>query len=141
VRLAQLDRAAAGDHAAAAHVLTEGGQGQLLRDLRLADEGSGALAPLQVAVTDEIVERGADGETGDAELAAQAPLGRNRLADLQLVDQLEHALSGQDLFLHDRQWKHSDGHMVKTTPPQPASFSLLDIASGLCQSLRPWVVV
>src|SRR3954471_10149908 len=98
--LAQLDRAAAGDHAAAAHVLREGGQGQLLGDLRLADEGAGAVAALEVAVADEVVERGADGQARDPELTAQAPFGGDGLADLQLVDQLEYPLPGQDLLAH-----------------------------------------
>jgi hypothetical protein len=49
---------------------------------------------------DEVVEGGADGQAGDPEVAAQAPLRRDGLAHLQLVDQLEHALPGQDLFAH-----------------------------------------
>ena len=35
----------------------------------------------QVALADELVERGADGQPGDAEVGAELPLGRNRIAD------------------------------------------------------------
>jgi hypothetical protein len=57
--------------------------------------------PFQVSVPYEVVERGPEGEPRHAELAAEAPFGRDRLADLELVDQLEHTLPGQDLFAHE----------------------------------------
>jgi hypothetical protein len=60
VDLSELDRAAAGDHPGRRNVLAEGGQSQLLGDLRLAHERPGAVAALEVAVRDEVVERGAD---------------------------------------------------------------------------------
>jgi hypothetical protein len=100
VRLAQLDRPAACHHAAAAHVLAEGRQRQLLGDLRFADERAAAVPPFEVPVSDEVVERGPEGKPRYAELAAEPPFGRDGLADLELVDQLEHTLPGQDLFAH-----------------------------------------
>src|SRR5439155_15446720 len=69
-------------------------------DLRLADEGAAAVPALQVSVSDEIVERRPERQARDAELAAQPPLRGDCLADLELVDQLEDALPGQDLFAH-----------------------------------------
>jgi hypothetical protein len=64
--LAQLDRPAARHHPAPPHVLAERGQGQLLGNLGLADERPGAVPALEVAVADEVVEGGPDGEAGDA---------------------------------------------------------------------------
>src|SRR5712691_8086194 len=97
---AELDRPAAGRHASPPHVLAERGQGQLLGDLRLADECAAAVPPLEVPVADEVVERRPERQTGDAELPAEPTLRGDRLADLELVDQLEDSLSGQDLFAH-----------------------------------------
>ena len=39
---------------------------------------------------DELVERGADGEARDAQLGRQLPLGGNRIAHPELLDQVEH---------------------------------------------------
>src|SRR6266545_5607391 len=118
--LPQLDRPAPRDHAASTHVLAEGGQRELLSDLGLADERPAAVPPHQVAVSHEVVERCAQRQARDAQVAAQPPLGRDRLADLELFDQLQYALPGQDLFAHSLLWKHRNGSMVKTTRSQPA---------------------
>ena len=139
--LSQLDRPAAGDHAAPAHVLAERREGELLGDLRLADEGAAPVPPLEVAVADEVVESGAKGEAGDAEVGAEPAFGGDGLADLELLDQLEHALPGQDLFAHPVPMEAQLRHMVKTTSPQSADIHPLDTRIGLCQSPHPWVVV
>ena len=88
---AEVERAAARHHAAAAHVLGEGGHRQLLGDLRLADERAAAVAADEHPVADEIVERGPHREPRDAEVGAQLPLGRDRVADAELLDQVEDA--------------------------------------------------
>src|SRR5205814_6807716 len=71
-----------------------------LRDLRLGDERSGAAAARQVALADELVERRAHGEARDAEVAGQVALGRDRVADLEALDQIEHTLAGFALLRH-----------------------------------------
>jgi hypothetical protein len=123
VRLAQLDRPASGCHAAAAHVLAEGGQRELLRDLRLADEGAAAVPSDEVPVAHEIVEGRSDGQSRDAEVGAEPAFRGDRLADPELVDELEDPLPGQDLFAHEFLWKHRGRGMVKTTCPQSAQNS------------------
>ena len=53
-------------------------------------------APLpahEVALAHELVERGAHGQAGDAEVDAELPLGRDRRADRERLDQLEDALT------------------------------------------------
>ena len=126
VGLLQLDRPAAGRHAAAAHVLAERRQGQLLGDLRLADEGAAAVAPLEVPVADEVVEGGAEGQARDAEVAAEPPLGRDGFSDLELVDELEHALPGQDLFAHPSPMEaQGTGHGQDHSLARSAEFTLL----------------
>jgi hypothetical protein len=98
--LAQLDRPAAGHHAAPAHVFAERREGELLGDLRFADEGPAPVPPLEIAVPNQVVEGGPQREPRDADLRAEPALGGNGLADVELLDQLEHALPGQDLFAH-----------------------------------------
>jgi hypothetical protein len=78
------------------------------------------VAAFEVAVANEVVQGGPKGESRDAELAAEPPLWRDRLTDLQLVDQLEDSLSGQDLFAHSSLWKHSSRIVVKTISSQHA---------------------
>src|SRR5919198_1992394 len=96
----QLEGARRGRHAAAAHVVREGRQRQLLGDLRLADEGAGAAPPHEVALADELVEGGADGQARDAEVCAQLPLRGDGLAHAELLDQVEHAVASLGLLRH-----------------------------------------
>jgi hypothetical protein len=91
-------RLAAGPHPASAHVLAERRHRQLLRDLRLAHEGSRAALSQQEALADEVVERGAHRQARDAEVERQLPLRRDRAADAQLVDQIDDALAGLALL-------------------------------------------
>ena len=91
---------AAGDHAAAAHVLAERGHRQLLRDLRLLDVGAAAAPADEVALAGEVVERGADGQARDAEIGAELPLGGDRGADAEPLDQVEHLLARRALLRH-----------------------------------------
>ena len=79
--VAELERAAAGREAARAHVVAERGDVDALRDLRLGDERAGAAAAHEVALADELVERGAHGQPRDAEVDAELALGRDRVAD------------------------------------------------------------
>ena len=52
----------------------------------------------EVAVADEIVERGADGQPREAEVGGELALGRDRVTDRERVDQGEHALPGLGLL-------------------------------------------
>ena len=97
----QLERPAAGGHAAPPHVVAEGGEGQRLGDLGLRDVGAAAVAPLQVAVADQLVEGGPEGEAGNAQLGGQLALGGNRLADQDGLDQVEHPVPRLLLFAHE----------------------------------------
>src|SRR5262249_13133893 len=74
---------------AAPHVVGERGHRELLRDLGLAHERSRSVPANEVPLPDEVVERGANSEPGDAEVRAQLPLGRNRLADGEVLDEIE----------------------------------------------------
>src|SRR5439155_564820 len=76
------------------HVLREGRQGQLLGDLGLGHEGAAAVAPRQVSVADELVDRGPQRQARDAQLLAELPLGRDRLADLERFDEAQDPLPG-----------------------------------------------
>ena len=49
---------------------------------------------------DEVVERRAHRQPGDAEVAAQLTLGRDRLADAELLDEVEHPAPGLGLLGH-----------------------------------------
>ena len=51
---------------------------------------------------DEVVERCADRQARDAEVGAELALGRDRLADGQPLDQVEHALARLALLRHRR---------------------------------------
>src|SRR4051794_36088351 len=94
------ERPAPGLHAAPAHVLGERGHGQLLRDLGLADERARAAASHEVALAGELVQGGAHRQARDAQVGAQLALGRDRLADAELVDQVEHLVAGLALLGH-----------------------------------------
>ena len=49
-----------------------------------------AAAPAhEIALAHELVERGADGQARDAEVGAELPLGRDRAADAEALDQVE----------------------------------------------------
>ena len=80
----------AGHHPATLHVLGEGGHRQLLGDLRLAHERPAPVPAHEHAVADEIVEGRSDGQARDTEVDAELPLGRDRVADPELLDQVEH---------------------------------------------------
>src|ERR671926_919826 len=94
------DRSAVGHHPAPAHVLAERRQRQLLRDLRLADEGATAVAPREIPLADELIEGGAERQPRHAEVAAQPPLRGNRLADAELADQLHDLVADLLLLRH-----------------------------------------
>ena len=79
----ELERAAARREPALAHVVAERGDRHPLRDLRLGDERARAAAAREVALADELVERRADGQPRDAEVDAELPLGRDRVADVE----------------------------------------------------------
>src|SRR6185437_10072016 len=96
----QLEGAAGRAHSAALHVLREGRHGQLLCDLRLADERAGTPAANEVAVADKLVEGGSDGEARDTEIGGELPLGGDRFADSERLDQLEDAVTGLALLGH-----------------------------------------
>src|SRR5262249_34377598 len=89
----QVERSACGHHAAPAHVLGERGHRELLRDLRLADEGAAPAPADEHPLANEVVERCPNGETRHTEVRAELTLGRNGVADGQLLDQIEHTLA------------------------------------------------
>src|SRR5262245_1537855 len=84
------ERARARDHPAAAHVLAERGHRQLLGELRVLDIRAAAAPADEVALAGELVEGSADGQPRDAEIGAELTLGRDRRADAELLDQVEH---------------------------------------------------
>ena len=90
---------------------------------------------LEVAVADEVVERRPERQPRDAEIAAEPPLRGDRLPHLELVDQLEDSLPGQDLFAHGSLWKHSGPDVVKTTSSQSAEKSPLLTCVLVCANL------
>src|SRR5881394_318208 len=96
------ERRAARCHATPAHVLAERGHRELLGDLRLLDVGPAAPPAHEVALAREVVERGADGQARDAEVRAELPLGGDRGADAETLDQLEHLLPRRALLGHLR---------------------------------------
>src|SRR5207245_10007505 len=88
-------------HAPPADVVCEGRHRQLLRDLRLADERAGAAPAHEVALPHEFVERGAYRQPRHAEIRAELALRGDRLAGLEALDHVEHALAGRVLLRHD----------------------------------------
>ena len=90
----QLQRPAGRDHAAAAHVLGERGQGQRLRDLWLSHIGAAPMAPGELASLGELVDRRPDGQAGDAQILAELALGWDGLAHQERLDQIKHPLAG-----------------------------------------------
>src|SRR5580765_2689918 len=87
-------------HAATAHVLREGGHGQLLGDLRLAYERSRAATANEVALARELVQRGSHRQPRDTEVDAELALRRDRLTDAEAVDQVEDPVAGLGLLGH-----------------------------------------
>ena len=53
-----------------------------------------------MAVPDKLVERGPEGEAGDAEVARQLPLGRDRVPDLERLDEVQDLVAGVFLLAH-----------------------------------------
>src|SRR5262249_43438586 len=53
-----------------------------------------------MTVADKVVERGPDGQPGDAEIGAQLAFGRNGCAHLEVLDQGEHSLTRLALLGH-----------------------------------------
>ena len=102
VDLLKLERSRARHHAAAAHVLAERRERELLRDLRVADERAAPVPADKKPVADEVLDRGAQRQPRDAEVAREPSLGRDRLADVEAFDQLEHPLPGLFLLVHGR---------------------------------------
>src|SRR4051794_22616854 len=96
-------RLAAGAHPTAAHVLAERGHRQLLGDLRLLDVRAAAASADEVALAGEVVQGGADRQPGDAEVGRKLPLGGDRIADAEPLDQVEHLLARRAL-LRDSLW-------------------------------------
>src|SRR5437763_9214723 len=97
---AQLESLAARRHAARPDLVRERAHRQLLRDLRLAHERARAAPADEAALAHEFVEGCPDREPRDAEVEAELPLGRDRLADRQLVDQVADALARLALLGH-----------------------------------------
>ena len=94
----QIERAARRHEPAPPHVVAEGADIDALRDLRLGDERPRAAPPHEVALPDELVERGPDGEPRHAEIDSELPLRRDRIADIERLDELEDALPRLPLF-------------------------------------------
>src|SRR5207302_6885908 len=90
----ELQRAAAGDHPAPAHLLAEGGERQRLGDLRLGHIGAAAVTAIQVSVPDQLVEGGSKGQPGNSKVDAQLALGGDRLADRERLDEIENPVAG-----------------------------------------------
>src|SRR5262249_46282465 len=98
------------------HVVGERRHRQLLRDLRLADERAGSPPPDEEAVSHEVVERRSQRQPRDSQVDAQLPLRRNRLADVELIDQLEDSVPGLALF----------------GPGAVTAFVAVAVATGIC---------
>src|SRR4051794_24749683 len=105
--------AAARAHAAAGHVLRERGHGQRQRDLRLGHVGAAAMPAHQQPLADELVDGLAEGRPRDAERDGQAALGRDGLADPQLVEHAQQLVADQRLLggdatvaLRGLAWRH-----------------------------------
>ena len=63
---------------------------------------AGAAPTDDVPLAREIVERGAKREPRDAEIGAQLSLGRDRLPDLELLDEIEYEIPRLALLRHGR---------------------------------------
>ena len=81
-----------------AHVVAERRDVDALGDLRLGDERAGTAPAHEIPLAHELVERGAHGEARDAEIDPELPLRRDRVADAERLDQLEHPLAGLALL-------------------------------------------
>ena len=58
------------------------------------------MPPHEISLADEVVERRPHRQPRDAEVGAQLTLGRNRIADRQLLDEVEHEISRLRLLRH-----------------------------------------
>src|SRR5256885_1950164 len=96
----ELERLTARRHAAAAHVVAERREGERLGDLRLGHVGAAAVAAVEVAVAHQLIERGTEGQPGDAEVDGELPLRRDGLAHRDRLDQVEHAVARLLLLAH-----------------------------------------
>src|SRR5262249_34901792 len=114
VSVLETDRPAVRHHAAAPHVLAEGRERELLRDLRLADEGAAAVPADQVALANELIECRSERQARDTEVGGETSLGRDRLADAEPRDQLHNLLPDQLLLRHSHEGKHIARPVVKT---------------------------
>jgi hypothetical protein len=86
--------------AATTHVVGERRHRELLRDLGLADECAGTVSAHEIALADEVVQCGADRQPRDAEVGAQLTLRGDRVADRELLDQVEHEVARRRLLRH-----------------------------------------
>ena len=114
---AEVERPAPGHHPAPPHVLGERGHRQLLRDLGLADERPAAVTPDEQSLAHELVERGANRQPRHAEIDGQLALRRDRLADAELLDQVEDAVPHLALLRH-RLRRFAVRHRVRSCPIQ-----------------------
>src|SRR5262249_40877077 len=110
----EVERLARGPQPAAPHVVGEGRHGELLRDLRLADEGARTVAPHEVPFTHQVVERRAHRETRDSEVHTQLALGRDSFSDRELLDEVEDEIARRCLLRHPKHRNGASG-LVKTT--------------------------
>ena len=93
VRHLERERPAPRAQPAAAHLLAERRHRQLLRDLRLADVRAAAAPADEIALARKLVDRRPHGQPRDAEIVTQLPLGRDRAADADLLDQVEYLIA------------------------------------------------
>jgi hypothetical protein len=73
------------------------------------------LGEVTIISTHDQVLGGPHGQTGDAEVEAQLPLGGDRLPDREPLDQLEHLVARLGLL------GHPDGQVVSASPSAPSS--------------------
>src|SRR5205823_3337294 len=130
---------AAGLHATAPHVVAEGGDGQLLGDLRVLDVCPAAAPADEVALAREVVERGAHGEPRDAEIGAQLALGGDRRPDAELLNEVEDLPARMALLGHLR---HAHGPAHYRPVPQNWSMPLrLPPGTGIDLNLVAGIVL
>ena len=129
----EIERLALGSQPAAPHVVGERRHRELLGDLRLAHERAGAVSADQVALAHEIVEGGAHREPGNAEVRAQLTLGRDRVADGVLLDEVEHEVARLRLLRH-AEHRNRPPVLVKT---RTALTQCAAEAAGASRTARP----
>src|SRR5207302_10057993 len=77
-------------------------QSQRRSDIRLGDIGAAAVTPVEIAVPDQVVEGGSQRQAGNAEVGRELALGRDRLTDLERLDEVEDAVARLLLLTHAR---------------------------------------